>query len=70
MQHQHDLFHNFIDVKKAFDRVWHTDLWQVLRIFNIEERLVQAIQLLHENSSSAALLNSQLWVFFKTTVGH
>ena len=69
MQHQHDLFHNFIDVKKAFDRVWHTDLWQVLRIFNIEERLVQAIQLLHENSSSAALLNSQIGEFFKTTVG-
>ena len=23
-QHQCDLFHNFIDFKKAFDRVWHT----------------------------------------------
>ena len=26
MQHQRDLFHNFIDFKKAFDRVWHVGL--------------------------------------------
>ena len=23
LQHQRDLFHNFIDFKKAFDRAWH-----------------------------------------------
>ena len=43
--------------------------WQVLRSFNIEGGLVQAIQALYENSSSAVLLNSQLREFFKTTVG-
>ena len=37
---------------------------QVLTSFNIDERLVQAIQALYENSSGAALLNSQLWEFF------
>ena len=36
LQHQHDLFHNFIDFKKAFDRVWHVGLWQVPRSFNIK----------------------------------
>ena len=51
MQHQSDLFHNFIDFKKAFDRVWRGDLWQVLRNFNIEEELVQAIQAVYDNSS-------------------
>ena len=54
----------------VFDRVWRAGLWQVLRSFNTEEGLVQAIKALYENSSSAALLNSQLWVFFKTTVGN
>ena len=44
LQHQRDLFHNFIDFKKAFDRVWHAGLWQVLRSFNIEEGLVQTIR--------------------------
>ena len=43
LQHQRDLFHNFIDFKKAFDRVWRAGIWQVLRSFNIDERLVQAI---------------------------
>ena len=33
LQHQGDLFHNFIDFMKAFDKVWHTGLWQVLRSF-------------------------------------
>ena len=42
---------------------------QVLRSFNIEEGLVQAIQALYENSSSAVLWNSQLGEFFETTVG-
>ena len=33
--HQCSLFHNFINFKKALDRVWHVGLWQVLRSFNI-----------------------------------
>ena len=45
------------------------NLWQVLRSFNIEEGLVQAILALYENSSNAVLLNSQLGEFFKTIVG-
>ena len=69
LQHQNDLFHNFIDFKKAFDRVWHTCLWQILRSFNIEIGLILAIQAQYENFSSAVFLNSQLEVFFKTTIG-
>ena len=69
LQHQKDLFHNFIDFKKAFDRVWHDGLWHVLRGFNVEEGLVQVVQALYEHSSSAVLLNNQLGEFFQTTVG-
>ena len=36
---------------------------------SIDERLVQAIQAVYENSSSAVLLNSQLGEFFETTLG-
>ena len=60
LQYQSDLIHKFINFKKAFERVWHAGLWQVLRSFNIEEGLVQAIQALHENSSSTVLLSNQL----------
>ena len=69
LQHQRDLFRNLIDFKKAFDRLWHAGLWQVLRSFSIEEGLVQVIQALNENSSSAVFLNSQPEEFVKTTVG-
>ena len=69
LQHQRDLFHNCLDSKKVFDRVWQAGLWQVLRGLNIDEGLVQAIQALYDNSSSAVLLNSQVGEFFKTTVG-
>ena len=31
LEHQKDLYHNFIDFKKAFDRVWHDGLWRALR---------------------------------------
>ena len=34
LQNQRDLFHNFIDFKKAFDRVWYAGLCQVLRVFH------------------------------------
>ena len=27
LENQKDLYHNFIDFKKAFDRVWHEGLW-------------------------------------------
>ena len=69
LQHQRDLFHNFIDFRKAFDRVWHQGLWQVLRNFGIEEGLIQAIQALYNTSSSAVLLNNQIGEYFRTTVG-
>ena len=68
LQHQPNQFNNFIDFKKACDRVWHVGLWQVLRSFNMHEGLVQAIQALYENSSNAVLLNSQLGEIFKTKV--
>ena len=68
-KHLCDMFHNFIDFKKAFDRVWHAGLWQVLLSFNTQEELVQAILALNKNSNSAVLLNSQLWEFFKTILG-
>ena len=69
LQHQCDLFYNFIDSKGEFDRVWLADLCEVLRSFKTEEGLVQAIQTLYENSSSAILFNIRLREFFKTAVG-
>ena len=31
LQHQQNLYHVFIDIKKAFDRVWHEALWATIQ---------------------------------------
>ena len=41
-EHQKELFHNFIDFKKAFGRVWHDGLWRVLKGYNIDNRLIKS----------------------------
>ena len=35
LQHQQDLYHVFIDFKKAFDRVWHAALWAATKKCNL-----------------------------------
>jgi len=69
LEQQRELYHNFIDFKKAFDRVWHDGLWHVMRDFNVEEGLVQVIQSLYEDASSSVLLNNIIGQPFRTTVG-
>ena len=41
LQHQQDLYHVFIDFKKAFDRVWHAALWATMKKYNIGTNLIQ-----------------------------
>ena len=42
LQHQQDLYHVFIDVKKAFDRVWHTALRATMKKYNISTTLFKS----------------------------
>ena len=63
------MFRSFLDFNRAFDRVWHEDLRQILRSFKVEGGLVRAVLALYENSSSEFLFTSQPGEFFKTTVG-
>ena len=39
-QHQQDLYHVFIDFKKAFDRVWHAALWATMKKYNISTNCI------------------------------
>ena len=43
LQHQQDLFHVFVDFKKAFDRVWHAALWSTMKLYNINANLIKVI---------------------------
>ena len=42
--HQQDLYHVFIDFKKAFNRVWHAALWATMKKYNISTNHIQVIK--------------------------
>ena len=68
-EHQQDLFHVFIDFKKAFDRVWHKALWATMNLYSINANLINTIKSLYDNASSAVYLNNNIGDWFRTTVG-
>ena len=69
LQHQQDLYHVFIDFKKAFDGVWHAALWATMKKYNISTNLIQVIKNLYNKATSAVLFNSSRGDWFRTTVG-
>ena len=69
IQHQQDLYHVFIDFKKAFDRVWHAALWATMKKYNISTNLIQVINSLYNKATSAVLFNGSIGDWFRTTVG-
>ena len=68
LQHQQNLYHVFIDFKKAFDTVWHAALWATMRKYNISANLVRTIEQLYDKATSAVQTNGSIGEWFKTTV--
>ena len=60
LQHQQDLYPVFIDLKKAFDRVWHAALWATMKKYNISTNLIQVIRNLYNKAISTVLFNSSI----------
>ena len=67
LQHQQDLYHVFIDFKKAFDKVWHATLWVAMKKY-ISTNVIRVIKKLYDQATSAVLLNSSIGDWFRTTV--
>ena len=67
--HQQNLYHVFIDFKKAFDRVWHEALWATMRKYNINASIILAIENLYKKDQSTVLFNGSTGEWFRTTVG-
>ena len=68
-EHQQELYHVFIDFKKAFDRVWHQALWATMHKFNIDQNLIALIQELYNHATSSVYLDGDIGEWFRTTVG-
>ena len=60
LQHQRDLYHVFIDFKKAFDRVWHAAVWATMNKYNISANLIRVIKNLYDKATGAILFNSSI----------
>ena len=58
LQHQQDLYHVFIDFKKAFDRVWLAALWATMKKYNISTNLIRVMKNLYDKATGAVLFNS------------
>ena len=69
LQHQQDLFHVFVDFKKAFDRVWHAALWSTMKLYNINANLIKVIESLYSKATRAVYYNGSVGEWFRTTVG-
>ena len=69
LQHQQNLYHVFIDFKKAFDRVWQEALWATMRKYKINASIIRAIENLYDKAQSAVLFNGSTGEWFRTTVG-
>ena len=69
LQHKQDLYHVFIDFKKAFDRVWHAALWATMKKYNISTNFIRVIKNLYDKATSAVLFNSSIEDWFRKTVG-
>ena len=67
LQHQQNLYHVFIDFKKAFDRVWHEALWATMRKYNISANLVRTIEQLYDKATSAVQMNGNIGEWFRTS---
>ena len=69
LQHQRDVYHVFTDFRKAFNRVWHADLWATMKKYNISANLIRVIKNLYDKATSAVHFNSSIGEWFRTTVG-
>ena len=68
LQQQRDLYHVFIDFKKAFDRVWHAALWATMKKYNISTNPLQVIKKLYNQATSAVIFNSSIGDWFRKTI--
>ena len=69
LQHHQDLYHVFINFKKAFDRVLHAALWATLKKY-ISTNFIRVIKNLYDKATSAVLFNSTIENWFQSRKVH
>ena len=60
LQYKQDLYHFFIDLQKAFDRIWYAALWATMKKYNISANLIRVIESLCDKATGEVLFNSNI----------
>ena len=63
------LFCLFVDYKKAFDLVWHEDLWYKLVKEKVQGKILNVIRNMYNNIRSCVMLNQETSDTFVCNVG-
>ena len=69
LQHQQDLYHLFIDFKKAFDRVWYAALSATMKKYKYSANRIRVIKHLYDKATSAVPFYGSVGDWFRATVG-
>jgi hypothetical protein len=65
----YQIFQCFVDLKKAYDVVDRSILWEVLKRFGLPVKLVRVIQALHDGAQATVNVEGHRGVSFVTTNG-
>ena len=60
LQNQQDIYHVFLDFKKALDKLWHAALWATMKKYNISANIIRVIGNPYDKATNAALFNSNI----------
>ena len=60
---------NFIDFKAAFDTVWRNALWKMMRSIGVDNKIVNIIEQLYEETECAVTINGHITDWFTVGVG-
>ena len=63
------LYMAFIDFKKAFDSVRHTELWQIMKKMGVNGQIIRPIRKLYQSQEAAARIESELSEWFNIKKG-
>ena len=58
----------YVDFQKAFDSVWRIGLWQVMRFFGYEDKIVRILEELYQDTINAVRVDTELSEWFLTVV--
>ena len=68
-QHQQDLYHVFVDFKKAFNMVWYASLWATTKKVKQCKPKMWVTKRLYDKATKAVLFNGSVEDWFQTTAG-